>query len=160
MSYSSSDIRERIRNRIGSTRYINNDEVSTISVTDDYDDLVYIPIYLPSECRTGDMKPFPFVEMTLVTSPTKATDIGGGVRDMDVYMDFNIYYTDTENITATTFGKTVSDKIIDRITTYRSSTPSSYFVEIINDGREILEQEEGKQVVFHRVLECHVKNYS
>ena len=160
MSYSSSDIRTTIRNKICTERYINGADARTITVTDNYGDNVYIPFYLPAEVRTGDIPPFPFVEMTLVTSPTSATNVGGDVRDMDVYFDFNIYYVDTESITATEFGKTVSDEIIDLITTYRSTTSYSYFVEIINDGREILETEEGKSVVFHRVIECHVKNYS
>jgi len=160
MAYSSSDIRETIRNKIGYTKYLNGEDCSTVSVTDDWGDTVYIPLYLPGEVRTGDMPPFPFVEMTLVTSPTTATNVGGDVRDMDVYFDFNIYYVNTEKITATSFGKTVSDEIIDKITTYRSTTSYSYFVEVVNDGRELLEVVEGKSAVFHRVLECHVKNYS
>ncbi len=160
MAYSSSDIRINIREKIGDARYINGSDGWTVTVVDDWGDNVYIPLYLPGESRTGDLPPFPYVEMTLVTSPTTATDIGGGVRNMDVYFDFNIYYVNTEKITPTTFGKTISDKIIDKITTYRYSTPSSYFVEVVNDGRELLEVIEGKSVVFHRVLECHVKNYS
>jgi len=160
MAYSSSDIRKTIRNTIGHSRYMNDMDCSTVSVTDDWGDKVFIPMYLPGEVRTGDLPPFPFIEMTLVASPTTATNIGGDVRDMDVYFDFNIYYVDIENITPTEFGKTISDEIIDKITDARSSTSYSYFVEIINDGREIIEAEEGKQVVFHRVLECHVKNYS
>ena len=160
MAYSSTDIRDTIRKKIGTERYINLSDGYTITVTDDWGDNVYIPLYLPGEVRTGDLPPFPFVEMTLVTSPTTATNIGGDVRDMDVYFDFNIYYVNTEKITPTTFGKTISDEIIDQITTYRSSVSYSYFVEIVNDGREILEVEDGKSVIFHRVLECHVKNYS
>ena len=160
MAYSSSDLRETIRSQIGYTKYINGNDESTISVDNDVSDTVFVPMYLPGEVRTGDLPPFPFIEMTLVTSPASATNIGGDVRNMDVYLDFNIYYTDSEDITPTTFGKTVSDEIIDKITNNRCSVTGSYFVEIVNDGREIIEQVAGKSVVFHRVLECHVKNYS
>lgn len=159
MSYSSSDIRTTLRNKIGYSRYINNSDCSTVSVTDDWGDIVYLPLYYPEEVRSGDLPPMPFVEMNLVDSPASAISIGGDVRSMDVYLDFNIYYVKKENL-QTNFGKTVSDEIINQITNNRSSVSDSYFVEIVNDGREIIEQEEGKSPVFHRVLECKIKNYS
>lgn len=159
MSYSSSDIRTTLRNTIGYSRYMNNSDCSTVSVTDDWGDTLYIPLYYPEEVRSGDLPPMPFIEMNLVDSPSSAISINGGVREMDVYLDFNIYYVIQENL-QTNFGKTVSDEIINQITNYRSSVSDSYFVEIVNDGREIIEQEEGKSVIFHRVLETHIKNYS
>ena len=160
MSYESSDIRTQIRSAIGWTRYMNDADTSTVSVTDDWGNTVFIPLYLPGEVRTGDLPPFPFVEMTLVSSPAKPLNITGNVREQDVYFDFNVYYTNTENITPTEFGTTVANEIIDKITTYRSQVSDSYFVEVVNDGREIMEVEEGKAVVFHRIIECHGKNYS
>jgi len=139
---------------------MNDADTSTVSVTDDWGNTVFIPLYLPGEVRTGDLPPFPFVEMTLVSSPAKPLNITGNVREQDVYFDFNVYYTNTENITPTEFGTTVANEIIDKITTYRSQVSDSYFVEVVNDGREIMEVEEGKAVVFHRIIECHGKNYS
>ena len=160
-TYSALDPRVAIRNQIGYSKYMNEMDCSTISVTDNWGDILHLPLYMPGEVRTDDLPPMPFIEMTLITSPATAMDIGGGVRDQDCYMDFNIYYVDTENISTVSFGKVVADEIIDKVTTYRSCTiASTYFVEIVNDGREIIEQTEGKQVVFHRVLECHVKNYT
>ena len=158
-TYTSSDIRTDIRNKIGYSKYINDMDCSTVSVSDSWGDTIHLPLYLPGEVRTGDLPPMPFIEITLVTSPTSATNIGGDVRDMDVYIDFNIYYQNMENITPTEFGKTVSDEIINKITNYRCGVNNSMYVEIINDGREILEIVEGKSVIFHRVLECHAKNY-
>lgn len=159
MSYSSSDIRTTLRNQIGYSRYMNNMDCSTVSVTDDWGDIIYIPLYYPEEVRSGDLPPMPFIEMNLVDSPSSAISINGGVREMDVYLDFNIYYVQQENLQIN-FGKIVSDEIIDLVTNDRSSVSYSYFVEIVNDGREIIEQEEGKSAVFHRVLECKIKNYS
>ena len=159
-TYTALDPRVYIRNQIGYSKYLNEMDCSTISVTDNWDDTVYIPLYLPGEVRTGDLPPMPFIEMTLRTSPAHAMSIGGGVRNQECYMDFNIYYTHTEQVTPTEFGKTVADEIIDKITIDRSSVASTYFVEIVNDGREIIEQTEGKQTIFHRVLETHVKNFT
>lgn len=160
MTYSSSDIRTDIRSTIGYSKYMNDMDCSTISVTDDYGDIVYVPMYLPDESRTGDLPSFPFIEMNLVTSPTSIMSINGNVRDMDVYLDFHIYSVKQENLSPTGFNKKISDEIIDKIMIFMCSIPNSYFVEIINDGREILEIREGKSVVFHRVLECRIKNIS
>jgi len=159
-TYRALDPRVHIRNQIGYSKYMNRMDCSTISVTDNWGDKLHLPLYMPGEVRTGDLPPMPFIEMTLISSPASPIDIGGVVREQDAYMDFNIYYVDIENISTVSFGKVVADEIIDKITNNRSSTTSTYFVEIINDGREIIEHEEGKQVVFHRVLECHVKNFT
>ena len=160
MAYYSFDPRVDIRNQIGYTRYVHGDDRSTVSVTDDLDEIIYIPLYLPAEVRTGELPNMPFVEMTLISSPASSISIGGNVREQDCYIDFNIYYTDTENITATEFGKTVANEIVDKITDNRSSVGSTYFVEVINDGRELIEPaEQGKKIVFHRILEVHCKNY-
>jgi len=157
---SSFDPRVYIRNQIGYTKYMNRVDVSTVSVNDDRGDRVYLPLYLPGEVRTGDMPVMPFIEMVLVSSPAATMDIGGGVKDQEAYLDFNIYYTNTAHITPSEFGKTVADEIEDKILTDRSSVASTYFVEVVNSGREIIEAEEGKQVIFHRVLEIKCKNYS
>lgn len=160
MTWSSSDIRKDIRTAIGYSKHISGMDVSTVSVYTEYNEYVYLPMFLPSESRTSDLPKFPYIEMNLMTSPTKPASIDGEVRNMDVYLDFNIYYVKTDLINPDVFGKLVADEIIDKITTYRCSIPNSYFVEIINDGREILEVKEGKIVVFHRVVECHIKNWS
>lgn len=160
MALYSFDPRENIRTAIGYTKYVYDEDRSTVSVTDDWDDTLFIPLYLPGEVRTGDMPNMPFVEMTLITTPVNTWNIGGDVKEQDCYIDFNIYYTDTENITATTFGRTVANELVDKIIESRSSVASCYFMEVVNDGREIIEQVEGKQIIFHRVLEIHCKNYN
>ena len=154
------DPRVYIRNQIGYTKYMDREDRSTVSVVDDRNDKVYIPLYLPGEVRTGNLPVMPFIEMVLVTSPAVTMDIGGGVKEQEAYLDFNIYYTNTEHITASEFGKTVADEIESKILTNRSSVSYTYFVEVVNSGREIIEAEEGKQVIFHRVLEIKCKNYS
>jgi hypothetical protein len=160
MSYTTADIRENFRDTIGYTKYLNGEDCSTVSVNDDFNDKIYVPLYFPDEVRTGDLPPFPFIEMTLVSSPTEQNSIGGDRRDMDVYFDLNIYCVKRHGITPNVFIKRVCDELVDLIMTYNNSVSGCYYVEVINDGREIIEEEEGKSVVFHRVMECHVKNFS
>ena len=118
-------------------------------------------MYLPGECRTGELPPMPFIELSMITSPAEAHNIGGDVRFTTAYIDFNIYYADTDEIVATEFGKTVADEIVDKVTQNRCSVTGTYFVEVINDGREIIESDtKGKNVVFHRVVETKIINYN
>jgi hypothetical protein len=102
----------------------------------------------------------PFIEMTLISSPVGVHNVQGDVRDQEAYIDFNIYYTNKDNITPTTFGKSVADALVDKIMTYRHSITSTYWMEVVNDGREIIEEyEEGKSIIFHLVVEVYVNNY-
>jgi len=161
MSYTSFDPRAAIRSQIGYTRYIDDADYSTVSVTDDWDDPVYVPLLLPGEVRTGDMPEMPFIEMTLITSPASAMNIGADVREQDCTIDLNVYYVDTDRITPTTFGATIANEIVDKITNNRCLVSGCSFVEVVNDGREYLEEyEDGKSVIFHRVVELHCKNYN
>lgn len=160
MTYYSTDPRESIRNTIGYTLDYNSDNVdeSVVSVTDSYGDYVYLPLLLPEETRAGKLYPMPFIEMLLVTSPARVHNVQGDVREQKSYIDFHVWYTNQDNISATTFGKKVGDRIVDLIMTYRHSVPSVYWMEVLNDGREIVE-EVNNQVVFHRILEVYTINW-
>lgn len=160
MAYTSFDPRVIIRETIGFDKYINETDISTVSVIDDYDDYVYIPMWLPGEARSGDIPEMPFIEMKLVSSPASPMNIGADVREQDCYIDFHLYYVNTSNVTPTEFGKTVADEVVDLITTFRCSTPSVAFMEVINDGIEYEEYaNDNTTVVFHRVIQIHCKNF-
>lgn len=160
MAYYSIDPRKDIKDTIGYTLDYNNDNVdeSVVTVVDDYGDNVYLPLLLPEQTRAGKIYPMPFIEMQLVTSPGQVHNVQGDVREQKAYIDFHIWYTNTDNISACTFGKKVSDKIVDLIMIYRHSVPSLMWMEVINDGREIIE-EVNNQVVFHRILEVYCTNW-
>ena len=160
ISFHAFDPRVSIRETIGYTKYVNDTDISTVSVTDSYGDKVYIPMWLPGEVRSGNLPEMPFIEMKLVSSPASPMNIGANVREQDCHIDFHLYYVNMSNITPTIFGKTVADEVVDLITTYRCSTPSLVFMEVVNDGIEY--EEYGKDnttVVFHRVIEVHCKNF-
>lgn len=157
--YYSFDPRENIRKTIGYTRYIDGEDRSTVSVYNSVGDTVFIPLFMPGEVRSGNLPHMPFVEMTIISSPASSHNVGGDVRFNDAYIDMNIYYHEDEYISSVSFGRDCATEIVNQIMSYRDSVPSSYFVEIVNDGREIIEQEDGKQTVFHRVVELHATNY-
>lgn len=161
MSYTAFDPRVAIRESIGYTRYINDTDISTVSVLDSYSDYMYIPLWLPGEARSGSLPEMPFIEMKLVSSPASPMNIGADRREQDCYIDFHLYYVNESNITPTVFGKTVADEIVDKITNYRCTTSTVTFMEVINDGIEYEELGgDGTTIIFHRVVEVHCKNFS
>jgi hypothetical protein len=164
ISYNAFDPRGDIRTAIGHTHYMLGEDLSTVSVTypsgELEGDTCYIPLYLPGECRTEELPPMPFIEMTLVTSPVGVHNVQGDVRDQECYLDFNLYYTNTDAVVATEFGKTVADELVDKIMSHRHNISDCSWCEVLNDGREIIESyNAGKLVVFHRVIECYAQNY-
>lgn len=153
------DIRTHLRDAIGYSWIVDNVEVSTVSVTNDASDEVYIPLFLPGDVRTGELPRMPFIEMTLVTAPSISQNIGGDTKYNEAFIDMNIYYTNVDDVSMTTFGTAVADTICKLIHTYRTSTTSAYFVEVRNSSREIIENY-NNGVVFHRVVELFCNNYN
>ncbi len=162
MTKYSFDPREAIRETIGTQLDYNQDNVDeyVIQVTDDWGDTVSLPLLLPGETRSNEQYTMPYIEMILIAAPSETHNISGDVKLQRAHIDFNIWYTNTDNITPTSFGKQVADKICQLIDTYRCSVSSAYFVEVTNDGRELIEELEGKQIVFHRIVEVAAINYN
>jgi hypothetical protein len=160
MAYWSFDPRKHLRETIGTLLDYNTDgkDERVISVLDDFSTTIYIPLLYPGESRSGEPYPMPFIEMVLVTSPAKAHDVSGNVREQEGYIDMNIWYTNQDTVTATSFGKTVADKLVDLIVTNHYSVPSVSWMEPINDGRE-MNEDVGKMVVFHRIVEVYLKYF-
>jgi len=153
------DIRKAVIDQIGYSWDVDGDGTneSCVSILDTVNDTIYIPMGLPGKTRTGTMYEMPLIEVTLVDSPSRIVGIEHTIKN-ECYFDFNIYFTNTDNITADTFGKTVADEICDKIYDNYISVSTVYYVEVINSGRELFEQE-GKSIVFHRIVECYGMNY-
>jgi len=158
MSHTAFDPRSDIISTIGFTRYVDGVDRSTVSVENKYGDKVFIPLLLPGEARTGDLPRLPMIEVNLMSSPHSTINIGGDVKYQEAYIDFNIYYTHTSDIEPATFGVSVADELCNLITSKRNNLPIGMYMEVINSGREIIEQQDGKQVVFHRVVEVKCVN--
>lgn len=158
MTKYSFDIRHHLRTTIGYDWEVNGVDCSTVSVKDSDDEWVYVPMFLPGECRSGSLPEMPFIEMTLVNAPSYTLNVGGDINRDEAYLDFNIYYVATDSLSATSFGRDVADKIVQLLDTYKTSVTSTYWVDVLNSSREIIEDYSGS-VVFHRVVEVYALNY-
>jgi len=158
MTKYSGDIRHHLRTTIGFDWEVDGVDCSTVSVKDSNDEWIYVPLFLPGECRTGELPEMPFIEMTLVNAPSYTLNLSGDTNRDESYLDFNIYYVATDNLSATSFGRDVADKIVQLLDTYKTSVTSTYWVDVLNSSREIIEDYSGS-VVFHRVVEVFALNY-
>ena len=161
VTYNAYDPRWDIREKIGFKVDYNNDDVDeyVINVLDDNNDVVSIPLLIPGETQGSDLYNMPYIEMVLISAPANIHNVTGNVREQEAYIDFNIWYTNTDNITPNKFGYTAASRVVDLIMTYRHSVTSVDLLEVIDEGREIIEHPTGKQPSFHRVLEIYCKKF-
>ena len=124
---------------------------------DDLDD-IDVPMYLSTEIKTEELPTMPFIELHLLTSPSEPHDIGATTRKKEARIDIDIWYTDTDNIDVTSFGKQVADALCNLTRVNQCSVSDIDFMNITNEGRELIETR-GRQVVFHLVLELYVLYY-
>lgn len=155
------DPRSNIRQKIGTAKDYNHDDVDEyiLEMTHNHRDYE-IPILMPDETRSGDAYTMPYIEMVLITSPARVHNVQGDVREMEAYIDFNIWYTNVDYISACSFGKHIADELVNAIMTQRHSVPSVSWMEVLNDGREMLEEADGRQSYFHRIVEVYANNWS
>lgn len=159
MSYFSFDPRDAIRNQIGTDWDVDEnveDLEKCVVVSDDSGASVYIALLKPGQTRKGSPYEMPFIEMSLMTSPSTTNNVAGNVKFQEAYIDFHIWYQNEDNFTATDFGKSVADELCNLVANNRTSVASSFFMEVIDEGREILEPD---GTTLHRVVEIYINNY-
>ena len=149
------DPRKKIRETIGTEKYINGEDTYIITVTNNRDDTIDVPLYLPSEIYDDTPPPLPFVEMKLMTVPGETWNVGGDVHVSEAYMDFDITYLPRRNVIDTDFGEKVADTILDSLVSDHCQI--GMYAEVINDGRETFEGVDGRKVIFHRIMEIYSK---
>ena len=161
LTYYSFDPRDKIRQKIGTKKDYNNDDVDeyVLEITHNHRDYD-IPILMPDETRSEAAYTMPYIEMVLITAPARVHNVQGDVREKQAYMDFNIWYTNIDYISACSFGRHIADKLVDSIMTQRHSVTSVTWMEVLNDGRELLEEGDGRQSYFHRVVEVYANNWT
>ncbi len=153
------DPRAAIISQIGYTKFIEGQDVSTVSVLDDYSDALYLPLYLPGEARTGQLPTLPFIEVKLMTSPHTTMNVAGDKKLQEAYLDFDIMYANVDKVTPSTFGTSVTNELCDLIFINKCLVSTCTYMEVVNAGREIFEGVDEKQVVFHRIVEVYAMNY-
>jgi len=164
MTYTAFDPRVDIINAIGYSYDVDDDGVDESCISFSYPDgplkgdTCYVPLFMPSEARTGELPYFPFIELTLVDAPGRVDNVQGDTRFDKAYVDFNIYVANKDEITIKTWVKDLKDELIDRIMTYRHTVSDCTWVEPEDTGREIIETD-GKRVVFHYVVSAYANRY-
>lgn len=149
------DPRKLIRETIGTERFINNEDTYTITVTNDRNDNVYVPLYLPYEVHRTNPPPLPYVEMKLMSVPAKSWNIGGDVHHSESYIDFDVTFVPRTGIIDNDFGRDVANKIVDSIMENHSDIGLN--IEVVNDGREQFQGTDGRHVIYHWILELYSK---
>ena len=160
MSYSSFDPRKTIIQTIGTSWYDEEEgDYYVIPVTDNNGDTVRIPIKLSEEIRTESVDELPYIEMTMVYTSYEPNDIGASTRKMETYIDCHLYFTDTDNIDTTNFGKDVMDKMQDLIRSKQITFESTNKM-FVNIGEvRYIREPKAHQVVFHYVFEIYAIYY-
>jgi len=161
MTYNSYDPRKLIRDTIGTYWWTQEEGTCTVvTVTDRNHDTVRVPLRLAEEFKAESLDEFPAIEMSLVNTSYEPHDIAAGTRKREAYIDLNLYFTDTDNIDRTKFGKDVMDKLQDLVRsnhcTFGNNT-NRMFVNI-EDVRYI-EEPQAHQVIYHYVCTIYAIHY-
>jgi len=165
LAYQAYDPRTSIIAKIGYTYDVDRDGTDESCVTFSYPDgsnkgdTCYVPLFLPSECRTGELPYMPFIEVTLVDAPSRTHNVTGDIKFNEAYMDFNIYVTNCDEINQIkTWMPACKNELIDKITEKRHAVSSCTWMEANDTGREIIENI-GKKVIFHHVISVYANEH-
>jgi hypothetical protein len=161
MSY---DPRIAIRNTIGTLYAIKKgswDEQRCIRVTDNFGNRLYLPIYLAEEVNSKDLPSMPFISIHMREVQYTPHDIRARTRKHEAYYDVGVWFTATDNIDTTTFGKVIVDEIQHQIRSRQencgfSDCPINFMTV---ESVRYLEQTQGAQVVYHYVVEVYCIYY-
>jgi len=151
MTFTSFDPRKSIRSKIGDATWDEDKgEGYAITVTDSDGETAYIPMYLAEEVRSEVLAEMPFLDMNLAYCTYEPHDIGASTRKHDAYIDIGLWFTNTDNIDATSFGKKICDDIINLIRTNQCSFDGITFINV--EGVRHIREDKAHQVVFHYVI--------
>lgn len=158
MAYVSFDPRKSIREKIGTTWWSEEDgETWNISAVDNDSTTIRIPIYLAEEVKSESLKEMPFIDLNLALVNYITNNVQGDKRKVEAYLDIGLWYTDTDNINATSFGKKIIDELQDKIRTNQCLFTG---IDYITIERVKLEREtQAHQVVFHYIITVYCEYY-
>jgi hypothetical protein len=165
VAYTAFDPRTDIISAIGYSYDVDGDGNDESCVSFNYPDgeytgdRCYVPLFLPSEARTGELPNMPFIEVTLVDAPGRVHNVQGDVRVDEAYMDFNIYAANTDKIyQMKTWMPVCKNELVDKIMEKRHTVSNCTWVEPVDMGREMFEQTPTR-VVFHHVISVYAYEY-
>jgi hypothetical protein len=161
MGFTSYDPRSLIRGIIGTSKAMNPDsweEQYVLPVS--HNGITYnIPIYLGEESMSKDLPAFPLIDMNLLRVDYEPHDVGARTRKHEAYIDIGIFYSQSDEIDSTTFGKAILDTLVDAIRSNQETCsfgPSS-FVSI--RSVRALRNDNANQVVYQYNVELYCLYY-
>lgn len=150
MAYTSFDPRKAWREALGTKGYDEDaEEYYYLSITDNENQTIEIPIYLTEEVKSENLSKLPFMEMHIPPGGTTYLphDVGAATRKIESFIRIHIYFTDLDNIDRTEFAKKIKDELHDQVRNNQSTTTGITFMNIEDDG--LNPETDGRQVVFH-----------
>lgn len=158
--YSSFDPRKTIRTAIGTAWYIPGEgDVSVVTVSDNYNDIVRIQIRMDEEFKTESLDNLPVLIMKMANVTYTPANIAATVREIEAYIDIDLVFTDTDNIDSTSFGKKVMDKLQDLIRDYQCTFASNNKMFVNIESVRCISEPNAHQVVFHYVCTIYCIYY-
>jgi len=159
MAYTSFDPRQSIIDKIGINYSVHGDGElqSCVTVTDNYNSTVYIPMYFSEEVKSVSQPKMPLIEMRIVDTMYEPHDIGASTRKMESYIDFHIWVANTDNIDNKTFAKLIKDQLHNLIRTNQCSFDNITFINVESD--KYFEETDGRQVIYHYVTTVYCLYY-
>lgn len=158
------DVRTCIREIIGTPRAINPDrweDQYCIDIENRHGDTIYIPIYLAEEVKSETQPSMPFIDIKMMLTTYTPQDIGALTRKHEAYLDVGIWFTNTDEVDSTEFGRTIADEIQDQIrTTQEACGFHDCPIDFISvRAVRYLEEKEARQIIYHYVVEVYVIYY-
>jgi len=158
MTYTSFDCRKSIRETIGTTWWTEEDgETWNSTVTDNDGTTIRIPIYLAEEVKSESLKEMPFIDLNLALVNYITNNVQGDKRKVEAYIDIGLWYTNTDNINITSFGKKIIDELQDKIRTNQCLFTGIDYITIENV--KLLREPLAHQIVYHYVITVYAEYY-
>jgi len=158
MAYSSFDPRKSIREKIGTTWWTEEDgETWNISALDNDNTTIRIPIYLAEEVKSESLKEMPFIDLNLALVKYITNNVQGDKRKVEAHIDIGLWYTDTDNVNITSFGKKIIDELQDKIRTYQCLFPNIDYITVENV--RLLRETNAHQTIFHYIITVYAEYY-
>lgn len=158
MAFTAFDPRNSIRNKIGTDwdTEENGDTEKCITITDNNNDPLYIPMYFSEKIKSENLPSMPYIEMQIKKTYYTPADVGAAVRKKESYIDLHFYCTDTDNIDREAVGKKVKDFLQNAIRTNQSCSFTNIdWINVYSD--DYLPETTGNQLVYHYVMTIYVQ---
>ena len=155
MSFESFDPRKTIRETIGTLKYDDEDNIYYyLSVDNNENDSVEIPLYLHEEIRSGELPYLPYIVMRILRVRYIPHNISATTREHQAILGILVQYSDTDDIDRTSFGKKILDELQNQIRTNQASITNMFMN--INNVRQV-DSNYGHQVVYGWNVELYVR---